>query len=330
MRDSLWSRLHGDDFQRVRSGFGGFDGPGDFATQAPAGKVDVSALVDGPGAGGYIDAPGAAESSYSPEVRAEIDRLAAEEIARREAEDAARRAQEDADAARVQVGGTVVINPDGSATVTGGEQLSPEDLAFRQAEQQREVARREEIRRAQRELQNRLRQATQEMGERGGYGTGGAAGGAQSAGVGNGAAQDVVNRYASGEYRQPEGSFGRAASDFVESSGIGRLLSQGAQGIGGLFSALTGSIGNLTDLFQRGQLAELGARQVVDAILSQVSPDIDAIRRQLAEDQARAQATAESRDLMAQEEFRREVLARVDAVLAEVQALRAYPAPQRW
>lgn len=329
MRDSLWSRLHGDDFQRVRSGFGGFDGPGDFANQAPVG---VDALLGGPGAGGYIDAPGAAESLYSPEVRAEIDRLAAEEIARREAEDAARWAEEDAAREPVYTGGATVVVDDREAggrldqarleSVQGGRYETPEEAAERQRAQEEAVRRRNAELAAQRELRERLKNATEQMGAQGGYGTGGAAGGAQSAGVGGGAAQDVIDRFASGEYRQPEGSIGSALSQAA--SGLF------SQGIGGLFSALSGSIGNLTDLFQRGQLAELGARQVVDAILGQLNPDIDAIRRQLAEDQARAEATAQSRDLMAQEEFRREVLARVDAVLAEVQSLRQYPAPARW
>jgi len=330
--------FEGDDDFDTLSALRDYEGPGDFATQAPGGAWGArAALLAGPGAGGYLDAPAASqEAAQSDAARAERDRLAAEEIARREAEDAERRAREDAEAARVQVGGTVVINPDGTATVTGGEQLSPEELAFRQAEQQREVARRAAIHAAQQQLRGDLKAATEQMGAQGGYGTGGAAGGAQSAGLGGGAAQQVANRFASGEYRQPEGSLGRALSQGVDA--LGGLVSGLPGALASLFlgqqaSGLSGLLANVLGAADSSATNLELARRLAAQVLGVTVPQLDELQRYVTEQRAQWEATAEHRQLMSQDQFRADVLARMWSVeerLRQLQGSVDMIGPARW
>lgn len=313
------------------NGLAGLDGPGDFATQAPGGGgFDPAAIVSyAPGAGGYIDAPAASqESSQTDAARAERDRLAAAEAARIRAENERRWAEEDAaaEAARlaeeernrqVRVGGTVVVDDrdaGGRLSATratsaeGGEVLSASEAARRSVEATAAARRHDEdLRRAREEANSPLARVLDPLGLFRGAG-GGLLGRALGGSEGNGGLANILT---------------------------GGLLGGGGAGggAGGLLGMLTGGMlgsGSAADLIQRAQLAESGARQVADAILSGVNPDLDAIRRQLSEDAYRVQATAEHRLLTSEEDFRRDVLARVDALLSEVQALRQYPAPSRW
>ena len=91
--------FEGDDDFDTLSALRDYEGPGDFAQQAPPGRWD--AYLGGPGAGGYLDAPAASqEAAQSDAARAERDRLAADEAARIAAENRARWAEEDAAAQR--------------------------------------------------------------------------------------------------------------------------------------------------------------------------------------------------------------------------------------
>ena len=304
--------FEGDDDFDTLSALRDYEGPGDFAQQAPPGRWD--AYLGGPGAGGYLDAPAASqEAAQTDAARAERDRLAAEEIARREAEDAARRAREDAE-----------------RRAREADRRAREDAERRAA-----------INAAQQQLRGNLKAATEQMGARGGYGTGGAAGGAQSAGLGGGAAQQVANRFASGEYRQPEGSLGRALSD----SPLGDLVG----GLGGLVSGLPGALASLF-LGQQasglsGLLASvLGAadssatnldlaRRLAAQVLGVTVPQLDELQRYVTEQRAQWDATAEHRALMSQEQFRNDLLTRmwsVEQQLRQLQGSVDMIGPARW
>lgn len=351
--------FEGDDDFDTLSVLRDYEGPGDQAGQVQPGRWD--AYLGGPGAGGYLDAPAASqEASQTDAARAERDRIAADEAARVQAENEARWAEEDAARAaaeRTIVGGqTVVVNDRGAGgrldrttaeSVTGGDSYTPEELARAQAEQQRAV-RDSQVRAAQRQLQRDLQKSAEALGAGGGVGTGGAAGGAQSGALAP-AAQDYVDRIASGEYRQPEGSVGRALSDAVDASGLGSILSGLSHGLGGLVSGLPGALASLF-LGQQasglsGLLANvLGAadsnatnlelaRRLAAQVLGVTVPQLDELQRYVTEQRAQWDATAEHRALMSQEQFRNDLLARMWSVEEQLRRLQGSVdmiGPARW
>ena len=344
--------FEGDDDFDTLSALRDYEGVGDGAGQVQPGRWD--AYLGGPGAGGYLDAPAASqEAAQTDAARAERDRLAAEEIARREAEDAERWAQEDADAAARDptiVGGqTVVVDDRGgrarrvedvrAKSVTGGDSYTPEELARAQADRARAV-REAEIRAAQRNLQRDLQKGVEDLGRGGGYGSGAQQGGVSSGALGRDA-QKIVDRFASGEYRQPEGSLGRLLSD----SPLGDLVG----GLGGLVSGLPGALASLF-LGQQasglsGLLANvLGAadssatnlelaRRLAAQVLGVTVPQLDELQRYVMEQRAQWDATAEHRALMSQEQFRNDLLTRMWSVEEQLRRLQGSVdmiGPARW
>ena len=335
--------FEGDDDFDTLSVLRDYEGPGDFSGQVQPGRFD--ALLGGPGAGGYLDAPAASQESVQTDAaRAERDRLAAEEIARREAEDAERRAREDAEAARVYTGGATVVVDDRGAggrldqtrleEVQGGRYDTPEEAARRQAEQARAV-RDAEIRAAQRNLQRDLQKGVEDLGRGGGYGSGAQQGGVSSGSLGRDA-QQIVNRFASGEYQQPEGSLGRALSQGVDALGglvsglpgalASLFLGQQASGLSGLLASVLGAAdSSATNL-------EL-ARRLAAQVFGVTVPQLDELQRYVTEQRAQWDATAEHRALMSQEQFRNDLLARMWSVEEQLRRLQGSVdmiGPARW
>ncbi len=336
--------FEGDDDFDTLSVLRDYEGPGDFSGQVQPGRFD--ALLGGPGAGGYLDAPAASqEASQTDAARAERDRIAADEAARVQAENEARWAEEDAAAARVQVGGTVVIGPDGTATVTGGDQFTPEEAARRSAEA---TAAAREFERQRKALQERAQRGAEAFEQGRGNTLGGQSGGVVHAGTSGQGAQDVVNRIASGELRNAS-SLGRGINEFVESSGLGSILSGLSHGLGGLVSGLPGALASLF-LGQQasglsGLLANvLGAadssatnlelaRRLAAQVLGVTVPQLDELQRYVTEQRAQWDATAEHRALMNQEQFRNDLLSRMWSVEEQLRRLQGSVdmiGPARW
>lgn len=311
--------FEGDDDFDTLSALRDYEGPGDFATQAPGGAWGARAgLLAGPGAGGYLDAPAASqEVSQTDAARAERDRLAAAEAARVRAENEARWAEEDAAARRaaeeaaaaeaarraeeernrqVRVGGTVVVDDRDAGgrldqtrlvSAEGGETLSPAEAARRSAlvsaDARAHDAHVANQRRAQAAAQSNPLAAL----------FGGGAGGSPLPGA-------LLSLFGLGG---------------AQSNPISQVLA---------------SVLGATDAASQGlQTARATAAQVLGVTL----PQLDELQRYVQEQRIQWDATAEHRRLMSEDQFRADALARLWSVEEQLRRLQGsldMIGPARW